>query len=72
MSASSMPHWLPFFCIAEASSEVTSDFPTPPLPLTTPITFRTLLSGLAGTLKSGFSASAHFCWQLPQSWEQLS
>ena len=72
MSASRIPHWRPFFCIAEASSEVTSDLPTPPLPLTTPTTFLTSLRAFAATRKSGFSASEHFCWQFPQSCEQFS
>ena len=31
----------PSLCLASANNEVTEDFPTPPLPLTTPITFFT-------------------------------
>ncbi|KAF5043268.1 hypothetical protein DSECCO2_504040 [anaerobic digester metagenome] len=43
MSASKIPTLCPRLCIVTASIEVTRDFPTPPLPLTTPITFLTLL-----------------------------
>ena len=39
ISASMTAEWYPFFCMEEASREVTRDFPTPPLPLTTAITF---------------------------------
>ena len=39
ISASSTAVLYPCFCIFDARSEVTSDFPTPPLPLITPITF---------------------------------
>ena len=39
ISASMIPTDIPFFCASEASKAVVSDFPTPPFPLTTPITF---------------------------------
>lgn len=39
ISASKTAVFLPAFCMAAAKSEVTIDFPTPPLPLTIPITF---------------------------------
>jgi hypothetical protein len=54
ISASSTAQALPLACIALASIDVTSDLPTPPLPLTMPITFLTLLKGPQGILKSSF------------------
>ena len=53
MSASRMPTLSPRRRMIVLISEVTRDLPTPPLPLTTPITFFTWLSGLAGAEKSG-------------------
>jgi hypothetical protein len=41
MSASSIAVFKPFLFASTASNEVTIDFPTPPLPLTIPITFLT-------------------------------
>ena len=43
---------IPFFTIADASDAVTKDFPTPPFPLTTPITFFTDECALSFALKS--------------------
>ena len=42
MSASKMATDLPCFALPTASSDVTRDLPTPPLPLTMPMTFLTL------------------------------
>ena len=39
ISASMIPTLFPALCAYAASSEVVKDFPTPPLPLTTAITF---------------------------------
>ena len=43
MSASNTAVLYPLWFIVIASKLVTNDLPTPPLPLTTPITFFTLL-----------------------------
>ena len=51
MSASSMAVEAPFLDVSAARSEVTSDFPTPPFPLTIPITFFILLSLFIGSRK---------------------
>ena len=69
MSASSTATLLPSRKASTASSEVTSDFPTPPFPLTTPMTRLTSLSSFCATRKSAF---AHLDEQLPQSCEQPS
>ena len=45
ISASRIAVWKPRLFILTANREVTKDFPTPPLPLTTPMTFLTELSG---------------------------
>src|SRR5690554_765540 len=57
-----------------ASMDVTSDFPTPPLPLTTPITFLMLLISCGFSEKSFFfsSLSAQSSEQLLQLWLQFS
>src|SRR5688572_14538460 len=57
-----------------ASMEVTSDFPTPPLPLTTPITLLMLLISCGFTEKSFFFSflSAQSSEQLLQLWLQFS
>src|SRR5690554_7392643 len=57
-----------------ASMEVTSDFPTPPLPLTIPITFLMLLISCGFTEKSFFFSflSAQSSEQLLQLWLQFS
>jgi hypothetical protein len=47
---------------------VTSDFPTPPFPLTTPTTCLTSLSAFAGMRRLSFSLDAQFAEQLAQSW----
>ena len=51
ISASKTAVFLPAFCMAAAKSEVTIDFPTPPLPLTIPITFFTVLISWSGAEK---------------------
>ena len=51
-SASRMPTLKPFFCIWLAKRLVTSDLPTPPLPLTTAMTFPMWDRPLAGARKS--------------------
>ena len=67
-SASRMATCLPARRRATAKREVTMDFPTPPLPLTTPITFLMLLSLWAGFLKeAGSCRSPQLAEQLPQS-----
>ena len=52
ISASSMAVFRPLRLKVTASSEVTRDLPTPPLPLTTPMTFLTLLRSLSFSRKS--------------------
>ena len=60
MSASSTPAIFPRRAVSHASRPVTSDFPTPPLPLTTPMTFFTRLPAFAGASKlCGFCRDAH-------------
>ena len=59
----------PRACMAEASRLVTRDLPTPPFPLTTPITFLTLLNGPHGTRRS---FSEHFDEHVEQSWVHSS
>ena len=49
MSASRMAVENPLRCIITASEEVTIDLPTPPLPLTIPMTFLTSLRWFAGS-----------------------
>ncbi len=74
ISASRMAACLPRRLIATASKEVTILLPTPPFPLTTPITFPILLSSCGATKKSaGFALrEAQFSEQLPQSLLQPS
>ena len=56
-----------------ASDAVTRDFPTPPLPLTIPMTLPTRLSSCKGAEKSVFSfLSVQDSEQLPQLWLQFS
>ena len=57
MSASSRAVWCPFFCILTARREVIRDLPTPPLPLTIPITFLTELCAPRSTLNEVCAAS---------------
>ena len=51
---------IPFALVFAASRLVTRDFPTPPLPLTTPITCFTEDSLFRSTLKFGFGGSGIF------------
>ena len=69
MSASRMPVCRPRRCKVTASRPVTRDLPTPPLPLTTPITF---LIWLWAWGASCMSLDSQFCEQLLQSWLQFS
>ena len=55
ISASNIATACPRRRISVLIREVTRDLPTPPLPLTTPMTFFTRLPALAGAEKSGFS-----------------
>ena len=74
MSASSTAALWPRRRMVTAIMPVTRDLPTPPLPLTTPITFFTLLWALAWARKSGFCSLrlGQFWLQLEQSWVQFS
>ena len=54
ISASRMAVFISLRRMVTASMEVTMDFPTPPLPLTTPITFLTLLEALQGSIRLTF------------------
>ena len=58
-----------FFAVFDAKSEVTRDFPTPPLPETTPITCLTVLFGCRWNLKS---FDLQFELQVEQLWVQPS
>ena len=70
MSASRTAVFLPLRFMLTASMEVTKDLPTPPLPLTTPITFFTELAGFSASRNSLLSALrlSQFALQEPQSW----
>ena len=69
MSASSTPTFFPRAAMAAAREQVTVDLPTPPLPLTTAITFLTLESSLTGLHRScGPCRSAQLAPQVEQSW----
>ena len=71
-SASSIATCFPARRKATARREVTMDLPTPPLPLTTPMTLRIWLSLCAGFLKEAASRrSPQFAEQLPQSCVQF-
>ena len=63
-SASRMPTVLPALFAAIARSPVTRDLPTPPLPLTTPMTFFTLEPAFIGSEKSfgSFTGCGAFCF----------
>ena len=52
ISASRIAVESPFLFARTARREVTIDLPTPPFPLTTPMTFFTLLKGFCGSRKS--------------------
>ena len=70
-SASMMPTERPRRRSSTAASSVTSDLPTPPLPLTTPITFPTMLIALIGSNIDSFF-ELHAAPQVEQSWVQPS
>ncbi len=73
MSASSMPTEHSRRRRVVASMDVTRDLPTPPLPLTTPMTFFTLLSAFWGSMRlSGFCLEGQSAPQEEQSWVQFS
>ncbi|MPN47956.1 hypothetical protein SDC9_195560 [bioreactor metagenome] len=68
ISASSMAVRWPLLFIKTASIEVISDFPTPPFPLTIPITFLMLLSSFGSTKRlSVFWRLLQFASQVSQS-----
>ena len=67
MSASSTAQLKPRRCISEAIRQVTRDLPTPPLPLTTAITFLTLAPGRRGLRKLSAVRSEQFWLQVEQS-----
>ena len=73
-SASRMAVLRPRRRSSTAISDVTMDLPTPPLPLTTPMTCLTLLWALAFAEKSGLPPVrlAQFSPQVLQSWVQFS
>ena len=67
MSASKMAQLWPRRCISEASRLVTRDLPTPPLPLTTAITFLTLAPSRRGLRKLSAVRSEQVLPQVEQS-----
>ena len=67
MSASSTAQLWPRRCISEASRLVTRDLPTPPLPLTTAITFLTDAPSRRGLRKLSAVRSEQFWLQVEQS-----
>ena len=69
ISASRIPTFLPRRAMATARPEVTVLLPTPPLPLTTAMTFFTRELGLAGARRSRAAQSDP---QLEQSWVHAS
>ena len=68
ISASSTADFLPRAATAEASMEVTRDLPTPPLPLTTPITLPTRLNSLRFSFCIALREAQSLWLQLLQSW----
>ena len=74
MSASRIPTLYPLAAIAFAREPVTKDFPTPPLPLTTPITFFTELAGFNFSRKlcGSLVLLPQFAEHVPQLWVQFS
>ena len=69
MSASSTPTFFPSLAMAAARVQVTADLPTPPLPLTTAITFLMWERALAGLRRSwGLVRSPQLSPQEEQSW----
>ena len=74
ISASRMAVCFPLAFIFTARREVTRDLPTPPFPLTMPITFPTELAGFKGSKKLVRSVVRllQFSLQELQSWVQFS
>ena len=74
ISASRIPTLAPVARMRQAIRDVTKDFPTPPFPLTTPITFFTELAGFNFSRKlcGSFVLLPQFAVQLPQSCVQFS
>ena len=72
ISASSIAVLKPFLFDAKAKRDVTKLLPTPPLPLTTPITFLIWLSLCGASKKLSDLRSLQFEEQLEQSCVQLS
>ena len=74
ISASRIPTLAPVARIRHAIKEVTKDFPTPPLPLTTPMTFFTELAGsnFSRKLCGSFVLLPQFAEHVPQLWVQFS
>ena len=74
ISASRIPTFAPVARIRHAIKDVTKDFPTPPLPLTTPITFFTELAGFNFSRKlcGSLVLLPQFAEQVPQLWVQFS
>ena len=64
MSASRTAQLWPRRCISDAIRDVTRDLPTPPLPLTTAMTFLTLAPSRRFFLKLS-------AWRSEQFWEQV-
>ena len=72
ISASKIAVLWSLLCIRTASIEVTEDFPTPPFPLTMPITFFTLLILFWGAIKLSGCLEGQSSPQVEQSWVQFS
>ena len=70
ISASKTAAWYPLLAILTASIAVTRDFPTPPFPLTTPITFLTLLFSFKGLIILSLFFTEQSEPHDEQSWEQ--
>ena len=71
ISASRMAACFPALCMPTASMDDTNDFPTPPFPLTTAITFPILLKSLGFSSRlCGAVLSPHELPQVRQSWVQ--
>ena len=71
MSASKIAVLYPLRFIRTDKYEVVSDLPTPPFPLTTPITFFTLLCLFSGSIMLFLESEEHVVEQLLHSPEQL-
>lgn len=72
ISASNTAVWYPFLWNWTASIEDTIDFPTPPFPLTIPITLRIVLFACGFSKKLFGSRLEQSAEQLEQSWLQFS